>query len=202
MANRTPPINSVGKFSVAAPFVTNAEATYTCEAVAGFEALIEEGVDVFGDYYIANGLTEADYVRDMSEGINIVTLMSDTEPTVHVPSSYILSFPLGDGIKYYRTVVAVDLGPLPKGTLLNTFIEEVKLLAKDFAGVEPEVNVCLGALTGVLNQDQHFTAEANRRSSIKYNRTTRRQLKEALEALNECRIRGELLQEIIEQENA
>lgn len=134
--DKTPPINVTGTYILRAPWSVGVNDIYRCEAIDGFEALIERGVDVFNEYYVpkAPAVTITDYNRDKVAGINIITLMSSGGDTIYVPSSYILKYPNELNVPYGRIVIALDLGPLPSDFPLDDIKFELASVATTMVG--------------------------------------------------------------------
>jgi len=167
----TPPLNAKGIYTVTAPFVLVADTIYTNKAIRSFADLIDAGVDVFQTFYTANGLTQAVYTADLNAGANIITLMSDTSPTVHLPDTYIAAFPSIDNVPYSEVILALSLGPLPDALDFSFASQQIADAASSAVGVTPTVKTFLLPTTGTMTQVQSAAAETARQAAIT-NRTT------------------------------
>ncbi len=132
--DKTPPINATGKYKLRDPWYVDPNTSYICEAIMGFEALAARGVNAYSWVYqptlvspTYNSLEQ--YNGDAQRGINIVTLIGADGGVIHVPSSYIESFPGETKAPYARLIVAVDCGPLPEDYPLADMMEELKQVA-------------------------------------------------------------------------
>ena len=110
---KTPALNAQGIFTVSSPFTLKANTLYTCKAIRSFADLIDMGVDPFATYYQPAGLDQAAYKADLAAGANLITLMADAQPTVHLPDTYIAAYPEMGNVAYNEVVLAFSFGPLP-----------------------------------------------------------------------------------------
>lgn len=166
MADRTPPINATGAYELISPFAIDSNKVYRCEAIDGFEALAERNIDVFAKYYNPHGLSHNAYEIDRRAGINIVTLMSDEGPTVNVPSSYILTFPIDLSIPHSRIVLSIDLGIIADSVNLDALATELLAIAADYSGKAAQSAVHRIPLAGVVSKDEATQLEAARLGSV------------------------------------
>jgi len=164
--NNTPPINATGEYSLSAPFSTPSGAIYRCEAIQGFEALDQKNVDIFATYYEPHGLTSQDYENDRTNAINIITLISDVEPTIYVPSSYIAGFPTTTNIPYSRLVMSIDLGVLPDGLDLTSVMSVIQSQCSEVIGQTATVDLHKVSIENSISESQHEQLEANRLAAI------------------------------------
>ncbi|QAX96156.1 hypothetical protein [Vibrio phage vB_VmeM-Yong XC32] len=190
----TPVHQAVGLYEVKSPFSVTPNAAYICESIQGFEALIDKGVNVYETYYSPHSLTQADYERDLKNNENIVTLLSSTEDTVILPSSYILSFPDEKAVPYSRTLLVVDLGALPDGFAMTATQEHVKEVIDHNIGIESVSSLVVGPITNYVDYATHGDREQARRAKIDYEDSPLRQLAIANETIAEQAERIKLLQ--------
>lgn len=140
MANKTPPITAVGIFTVLAPFSITT-VTYSVGSVSTINSLVEAGTNVFNTVYSPVGLVEADYLTDISNGITIVTLISDSGPDITIPSSYIDTYPSLTAVKYSATIISIDVGDLPDTLTLAALLAEVKGTTENHTGITATVKL-------------------------------------------------------------
>ena len=133
--DKTPPINATGRYILREPFdnIVEPTDTYRCEAIDGFQVLELRGINVYNSFYAPKGISTSRYNEDKSAGINIVTIMSSTN-TVHVPSSYIFSYPNQLDVPYGRIILSIDLGPLPSDFPLDDIISEMIQVGSTLTG--------------------------------------------------------------------
>ena len=168
---RTPGLNNKGLYNVASPFTLVANTLYVCKEIRSFQGLIAAGVDVQTTYYTSMGLTAQDYTDDLNAGANIITLMSNTAPTVYVPDTFISTFPSMGDVPYSTVIIDLSLGPLPETLDLTALQTALGDTASDLIGIVPTVDVMTISSTSVMSQTDADTAEAARQGAIK-TRTT------------------------------
>ena len=175
----TPPINALGQYVVRPPFNIPAGAIYKCEAINGFEALDKDGVNVFSKFYTPFGISQDIFNTDRINGIDIVTLISSTHPTVILPSSFIVSFPNITAIPYNGVFLVMDLGILPDKTELRAGIDYCKEVIEDFHGVTPTVQVVAHPIAGLIDSSQHEALVNARIAKMKERDTVYKQFQDA-----------------------
>ena len=175
----TPPINALGQYVVRPPFNIPAGAIYKCEAINGFEALEKDGANVFSKFYTPFGISQDIFNTDRINGIDIVTLISSTHPTVILPSSFIVSFPNITAIPYNNVFLVMDLGILPDKTELRAGIDYCKEVIEDFHGVTPTVQVVAHPIAGLIDSSQHESLVNARIAKMKEHDTVYKQFQDA-----------------------
>ncbi len=175
----TPPINALGQYVVRPPFNIPAGAIYKCEAINGFEALEKDGANVFSKFYTPFGISQDIFNTDRINGIDIVTLISSTHPTVILPSSFIVSFPNITAIPYNNVFLVMDLGILPDKTELRAGIDYCKEVIEDFHGVTPTVQVVAHPIAGLIDSSQHEALVNARIAKMKERDTVYKQFQDA-----------------------
>ena len=175
----TPPINALGQYVVRPPFNIPAGAIYKCEAINGFEALEKDGINVFSKFYTPFGISQDIFNTDRINGIDIVTLISSTHPTVILPSSFIVSFPNITAIPYNNVFLVMDLGILPDKTELRAGIDYCKEVIEDFHGVTPTVQVVAHPIAGLIDSSQHEALVNARIAKMKERDTVYKQFQDA-----------------------
>lgn len=125
---RTPAIYARGTYELVSPWeIPTPVQAYTCIAIRSFDELSAMGVDAFSDYYEPMGISRDKFELDEAEGATIVTLVSEDQAIyIHVPDTYILSYPDADQVAYSDIVLQVrmtkvpawlDLGPIEQHLL-------------------------------------------------------------------------------------
>lgn len=163
--DRTPRINATGAYELRSPFTIDSGIEYRCEAIEGFEKLEEQGINPFSEYYQPNGLLMSDYQDDKNNGINIITLMSENGATIHVPSSYIISYPTDTSVPYSNIVLSVDLGSLPEQRDLLDLQMLVKQAAEQVTGNTVTVNIHKRPIRGFVSYTESQQLEASREAN-------------------------------------
>ncbi len=116
---------------------------------------------------------------DKVNGIDIVTLISTTHPTVILPSSYIVSFPDITAIPYNNVFLVMELGILPDKTELRAGIDYCKEVIQDFHGVTPTVQVVAHPIAGLIDSSQHEALVNARLAKMKERDTIYKQFQDA-----------------------
>lgn len=175
MALNVPPIGTRGIYSLKAPFSTVPNELYSCGAIRYFKDVENQGIDVYKRYYEPYELTQSDYSRDRAAGVAIITLMSDTQSPIYVPSSYILSFPNLASVNYHHVVISASLGVLPETLDLTFLKDQVSQTIAATIGVAPTVFENVAETTGVVTPENHDALEIARQAAVT-NLTTDRAL--------------------------
>ena len=140
MSLQPPPINTYGVFTLLPPFTIDT-IDYRCAAIQLISALIETGVDVFTLYYLPFNINEVTYKNDIANNVSIITLLSDNGPTINVPSSFISNAPIEISVPYGRTILSIDLGPLPDAVTLDGLINYLNEVTIFSTGVTPIIKL-------------------------------------------------------------
>jgi hypothetical protein len=166
MALNVPPPGTRGLYSLKAPFTTVPNQLYSCGAIRYFKDIQNQGIDIYEHYYQPKGLLQSDYTRDLAADVVIVSLISDSQAPIYVPSSYILSYPGLTSFNYQYVVLSLALGALPD-TLDLTFLKnQLATAASAVIGVLPTVFENVAASTGVVTPVQHDALEAARQAAV------------------------------------
>lgn len=175
MPLKTPPLHAKGVYALKVPFadLMAAGVIYECIAIRSFNDFLDAGQKVFETVYAPRGLTTTEYNADKAAKANIITLASPSHPTIHVPDTYIDSYPNLGNVAYKIPVLAIELGPIPDTTDLSFLAAQVSSLVSDTIGAENTVNVVSAPSTGVVTADEHAALETARQAAIT-NRTTDR----------------------------
>lgn len=137
-----PTIGDAGYYSLKSPFdkLISENTVYTCQAIRRIGDYLAYNEDPLNDIYIANGLSQSDFDTDQASNMYIVSLQSETGQWVYVPASYILTYPITNGIPYQNFMIGVALGALPSNvdlTALQTLIGNV--VYENF-GIQPKMS--------------------------------------------------------------
>lgn len=197
MQPRTPPIFATGRWVIDSPFSVPASTIYICKAVRSFDDLKARGIDPYDAYYLPKGLDRSLYESDVTNLANIVTLMSDTHPTVYVPDTYITSYPDTTTVPYRHLVLSISLGAVPNTLVLDDFkakIEEYSLASLGIQSVVKEHQA--GGMAEGLDQISHQAAENNRLARIDGNQTDYAKLLNAQEELERLRQQNAILAQL------
>lgn len=173
MTRMTPPLLTKGRYTLVSPFVAEGTVLYTCTALRTFGECEVAGEDVLNDVYIKHNLTLADYNRDLSAGALLVTLMSETEPPIFVPDTYIESYPNLSDVTYNHIVLTASLGAVPDFLNFEFLKSQMSSLISDVIGLEPDVQIARAISTGIVTPEQHEAMEVGRQAAITLRTTDR-----------------------------
>uniref|UniRef100_A0AB39CD86 Uncharacterized protein n=1 Tax=Pseudomonas phage RVTF4 TaxID=3236931 RepID=A0AB39CD86_9VIRU len=171
MANVIPQPGIKGRWEVKAPWTVKPGMLYELGAVRYFVDIENNGVNVFETYYGPSGLSRDVYNADKRAGAVMLTLLSDSEAPIYIPSSYVTRFPSLDSVAYHHVVLSASCGALPVTLSLDYLVTQVANVISDTIGVTPEINIGVVPLLSVVTPEQHETNEAKREAAIK-NRTS------------------------------
>lgn len=164
----TPPIGASGIYRLKAPFssLLRPNVSYRCVSIRRFNDIAEQGVDPYEEYYKPYGLTEQKYIADAQAKEAIVSLVTDADHWVYVPTSYIESYPNQGGFPYQGLVLGVPLGPVPTYMDLTAVRLAIIDIVRDMLGIA--VNPSYVAVTELeyLNQSDHDRLEAARAKAM------------------------------------
>lgn len=194
-----PTINATGIWTLRAPFDTllSNKAHYTCISVTKLEKLESLGEFPFNDYYIPYSLDKQTYKNDLANQVCIITVKSETGVIHSFPSSYLQSFPAGNGVEYGVMGLAIGLGPLPIDTDFTSLKQAVSDMVRDKVGITSTVQVQLLSDAELLSHDTHERLVAARRLNIRESVTPESKVLRLQEELNKEREKVKLLQEAL-----
>lgn len=163
---RTPPLGTVGRYTLRTPWSVSTERVYRCEAIRSFADIVERGMDVYERFYLPTGLGKEAYEQDRRLGANIITLMSDQGPVVYVPDTYIESYPNMAAVTYHHVVLSCSLGAIPEFLDLAYVQQQVANVVRDTLGLTPVVKYHSAPHTEFISPTQHEYLEANRTAAL------------------------------------
>ena len=173
MAYLVPTVGLAGVYTLKTPFVADTTQQWTCVSIRTIVELKASGVDVLATYYTPNGLDEDKYNEDVTNGVSIITILSQSDSVVRFPNSYLLSFPDSSSVPYSHIILSCSLGAIPDALDLTFLKQQVASIVSDTIGVEPTVKEHVAAMSGTVTIAQDKQLTAIREAAIK-NRTTDR----------------------------
>lgn len=198
MSRRTPPLFATGTWTVRHPFEVDTSTIYICKAIRSFDDLEARGIDPYETYYKPLGISREDYDKDVINLANVITLMSDTKPTVYIPDTYISSFPDVTTVPYSHIVLSMSLGAVAETVVLDDLLVKIEELVEASIGIEGKVRVHrAGTVAEGLSQVDHRVIESNRLAKISNNTTTYAKLLEAQGELERVQLQAAELEQIV-----
>lgn len=186
--NIIPQLWVAGSFEALAPFnqIVDPKLYYTVEGTDGVADFQTKMPNVFKAVYQPVGLTEADYLVKIAtlkelDGA-IITLTSKGNPPVYVPSNYIKSFPLVDGVVYEHICLITNLGAVPPEfkDKINSAIDHFNNYVIDMLGLEnPSTVIGVVQTRGYVPKEFAEVWEQTRQTRIKGNPSDLIRLNEA-----------------------
>ena len=181
MSNILPVIGASGVYPLAAPFNTLLSAfdIYTCQSIRRLTDIISDSNDPYDLYYAPLNIPMDIYNIDLQNNICILGLQSGNGHWVHVPNSYLLGYPLVNGVKYTSLVLNVALGPLPDNEPLELVKSLINNLILDHLGVRSITKEAAVSNTSVIQHTMHDVFVAKRIANGKViNKTDSQKLRE------------------------
>ncbi len=167
-----PPMGVTGSFTLKEPFTVDLNLNYTVRAIRSFADLQRAKLDPVTLVYAPVGLTDVDYNIDLRTLARIYTLTSvDGDDTVHVPSSYILSYPRPNENTHQWFHAVVSLGILPNNFELTRIKEAIGTEVSKYVGVDCEVNIATSEVLEQITDEQAILLEEARIAAIAYGST-------------------------------
>lgn len=186
MSSMIPSMWVEGSFTAKPPFDTlvDPEISFTVEALRTVEELRGRNTNLYTTVFEPVGITEEDgeailETLDNEAGV-IIVLTSVGRPNVYLPSTYLLSFPSVDGVKYEHMALIVDLGVVPP-QLRNVLAEtqqEIQDLVLSRVGVDTTVNIGVVPTTAYVQAGQARIFENTRKQAITNAKTNIKVIKE------------------------
>ena len=202
MASRTPPLYATGQWSIRTPFAVDDNAIYTCKAIRSIDDLEARGVDPYEAFYKPHGISRSAYEQEVTNLANIVTLMSDTQPLVYVPDTYIESYPDVTTVPYRHIVLSMSLGAVPDSLVLDDLTLKIQELVEANIGITGTVAVHQAGTTAKgIEQGTHRTLESNRLARIENNTTDYAKALSAQAELERLREQMATLEQIVLDNN-
>jgi hypothetical protein len=149
--------------------------------------------------YLKHNLTEREYNRDLDAGALLVTLMSETQPPIFVPDTYIESYPNLSDVVYNHVVLTVSLGSVPDFLNFDFLKAQMAALVSDVIGVTPEVQLARAISSGIVTPEQHEAMEVGRQAAIKLRTTDRAKNVELQNKCTRLEEQNKILVELLQQ---
>lgn len=175
-----------GHFLPLAPFDTlyDFNKAWTCASVRELKEMVTGGDDPFNNIYAPAGLTEADFFKDVNDGVLVYVLRSDGEEWIQIPSSYISEIPNTTGVEYRNYSIVVSLGGIPTTFDFEVLMKDMESIARDSLGVDANVSLVPTSDKYYVPYDEHQTYENARDNNITHRKSFRALYLEALNKIN------------------
>lgn len=169
----TPQIGMEGYWQLMAPWAALLHPTtiYRCTAVRSISELVQSQIDPFTTFYQPNGLDITVYNSDVAQDVRMVTLLGTDGHVLYVPTTYINTYPLVDGVKYVVRGLTVELSALPINTDLTALKQKISDMVKAFTGAPGTVHELALSKPTVIDYPTAANLEATRQANITANET-------------------------------
>jgi hypothetical protein len=172
--NMIPAINAAGRFEAAAPFdqIVNQSTFYTVEATRTIHEMEGAKLDLYTLVFAPVGVTPEDFPvvlkRARDAGAIICALLDRNGLPVYVPTTYLTSFPLVDGVSYERMCMIADLGPVPPSMAqaMEQVLDHTKQYIQATLGISSVVRLGTVPTVGYVSQAQATAYENTRKGLI------------------------------------
>jgi len=172
--NMIPAINAAGRFEAAAPFdqIVNQSTYYTVEATRTIHEMEGAKLDVYSLVFAPVGVTAEDFPtvlkRAKADGAIICALLDRNGVPVYVPTTYLTSFPLVDGVSYENMCMVASLGPVPPfmRDAMQQVLDHTKQYIAATLGVTSTIRLGTIPTVGYVSQAQADAYENTRKDNI------------------------------------
>lgn len=177
--NVLPSLFSSGSYEADAPFdtVVIKDKYYINKAIRTIEEMRSDEKDLYKAIFAPVSISEDDYpaILETLQERNgaIIVLMGLDGSKVYLPSTYLKSFPLVDGVSLERMCLIVDLGPCVPSLAaeLGSTQEHIKSYVQAHLGISAEVVLGTVPTIGYVSKEQADTNEITRKNKITETRT-------------------------------
>lgn len=159
-----PTVGSSGYFALRAPLDTLIvqNERYTCQAIRRISDYVAANEKPFELIYDKYKLTEEEWKNDQASNMYIVSLQSDKGHWLYVPASYILTFPIPNGIPYRAISLVVALPSIPADTDLSFIEQDIRNIIKDSIGVNCNIKPIETSRVVLFTKENHDIIKAER----------------------------------------
>lgn len=165
MADRfIPSIGATGFYNLAPPFTLPTGERYSCKAIRKISEQRSLGVDIFKEFYEANGVSEEIYLEDSTSDSEIISLLADGGRWVHVPSRFILGYPNMNGVAYHGMALHVALPAFPVTQDFSHVVEQIQNTIQTTLGVNCVVTPVETTRASLVPSTQHLLLTTNRQA--------------------------------------
>ena len=123
-----PPVGSEGTFVFSKPFsdYINSDQLLRVVSTRSIVELEDSSEQPFDTIYKAVGLSEKDFENDITNNALIVMFSTEGGEYIYVPTTYIESMPIRNGIKYHEVSLIINLGYIPLDFNIDLITDIIK----------------------------------------------------------------------------
>lgn len=147
MSNITPAVWASGQFKARSPFnvIVDPDTQFTIEAVRTVSEMQQEKIDIYDKLLKPVGISKDETTTWLEELLKakacIIALTQRSGVNVYVPSTYLETYPMIDGVVFERLCIVVDCGSCSPGTKdrLDSTLEAITYIVQKNLGIENPV---------------------------------------------------------------
>lgn len=170
-----PPIGMKGVFTFKTPFDTlEYKTVLEVISIRSFKELSSANIDIEKFIYSKEGLTSADYKRDLENNEHIIIFADNSNNQYRIPTSYIINTPITNGETFKNVYLSFPLGYIPADYKLDVLVKEVSDLLLKNLGIKTTPKIINSGRdqvydkTKVAEFDARVTANRNNRQYVPF----------------------------------
>lgn len=170
-----PELYAEGTFKLKLPWSVAPNKTYRVIAIRTFEDIYKAGMDVYKSVYVVNNCSDGvlvdgaafSFEAERNRKPEIITLFDvQTSSIILVPTTFILSTPDQNIVKYEHVCLTISLGAIPEKLDLTALKADVSELVKGRVGINSEVAEVILPSASNPTPDESIGFEAARTAMI------------------------------------
>lgn len=158
-----PTVGNSGYFDLLPPFDVqiNQGERYTVKSVRTISDYIANNEDIKTDLYIKENILN-DYESHLKDDIEIVSIQSERGHWLQIPSIYIKSYPIVNGIPYRAVSIVLPLQPIPTDTDLSTVLSKLSDVILSELGFSSIPTIVEASRVILVSTDKHASINLDR----------------------------------------
>lgn len=158
-----PTVGSSGYYELRSPLNTLVVIgeRYTCQAIRRISDYLANNEEVKQLVYTDQGI-ETDFDADADKDAYILSLQSDKGHWIYVPASYIVSYPIVNGIPYRSIMIGLSLPSMPADRDLSFLEADLSNLITDSLGVVPVIRQVETSRVILVDKARHDQLQIDR----------------------------------------
>lgn len=199
-----PSIDAKGVYVLKEPLATLLKPgmVLTCIGIRTFGDVVSDGRDPFTTYYQPLELPKEAYEEQAKLGGYIISLITESNQSYHIPAEYIVSAPIPGGVPYEVLGLVAGIGPIAKDKDLTFMEVAVENLIKDKLGIVTDVNFVKLSDTVHMDSTEAQDLENARENAITDKTTDSSKLAAAITRIEELEFENTVLKKHIADNEA
>lgn len=159
-----PTLGSSGTYTLLPPFhaLVGANERYTCQSTRTLSECLANNETPKDDIYIKAGLSEEQYLRDVTANEIIVGLQSDVGHWLYIPAKYIGSYPVANGIPYRSMAIGISLPAIEATRDYSFLVADLRNLISDRLGVDCTIRFTETSRVSLVPAEVHAVKKMER----------------------------------------